>query len=40
MPGCEIPPRQKPANDNGYFEQLTKAMFQAGFSWQVINNNR
>ncbi|MFQ5855361.1 MAG: DNA-3-methyladenine glycosylase I [Anaerolineae bacterium] len=33
-----IPPRQKPANDNGYFEQLTKAVFQAGFSWKVVNN--
>ncbi|MFQ5341535.1 MAG: DNA-3-methyladenine glycosylase I [Anaerolineae bacterium] len=38
MPGYEIPPQRKPANDNGYFEQLTKAVFQAGFSWQVINN--
>lgn len=38
MPGYEIPPQQKPANDNGYFEQLTKAVFQAGFSWKVINN--
>lgn len=38
MPSYEIPPRQKPANDDGYFEQLTKAVFQAGFSWQVVNN--
>lgn len=38
MPRYEIPPREKPANDNGYFEQLTKAVFQAGFSWQVVNN--
>lgn len=34
----EIPPRQRPADDNGYFELLTKAIFQAGFSWQVIKN--
>jgi 3-methyladenine DNA glycosylase Tag len=34
----EIPPRKKPANDNGYFEELTKAVFQAGFSWQVIQD--
>lgn len=33
----EIPPRQRPDNDDGYLEQLTKAIFQAGFSWQVIN---
>ena len=38
MPGYEIPPQQKPASDNGYFEQLTRAVFQAGFSWKVINN--
>jgi 3-methyladenine DNA glycosylase Tag len=38
MPGFEIPPRQKPSHDDGYFEQMTKAIFQAGFSWQVIDN--
>lgn len=35
-PGIEIPDRVRPANDDGYFEQLTKAVFQAGFSWPVI----
>jgi 3-methyladenine DNA glycosylase Tag len=35
-PGFEIPPRITPASDNGYFEQMTKAVFQAGFSWQVV----
>jgi DNA-3-methyladenine glycosylase I len=34
----EIPPRKKPADDKGYFEELTKAIFQAGFSWQVIRD--
>jgi DNA-3-methyladenine glycosylase I len=34
----EIPPRKKPANDNGYFEEMTKAVFQAGFSWRVIRD--
>jgi DNA-3-methyladenine glycosylase I len=34
----EIPPRIKPADDNGYLEELTKAIFQAGFSWQVIRD--
>ena len=34
----EVPPQKKPANDNGYFEELTKAIFQAGFSWQVIRD--
>jgi 3-methyladenine DNA glycosylase Tag len=37
-PGFEIPPRTTPADDNGYFEQMTKAIFQAGFSWQVVND--
>jgi DNA-3-methyladenine glycosylase I len=37
-PGFEIPPRVTPADDRGYFEQMTKAIFQAGFSWQVVNN--
>lgn len=37
-PGFEIPPRITPADDNGYFEQMTKAVFQAGFSWQVVND--
>jgi DNA-3-methyladenine glycosylase I len=34
----EIPPRKKPSGDNGYFEELTKAIFQAGFSWRVIRD--
>jgi DNA-3-methyladenine glycosylase I len=34
----EIPPRKKPSGDNGYFEELTRAIFQAGFSWQVIED--
>ena len=34
----EIPPRKRPADDNGYFEELTRAIFQAGFSWQVIHD--
>lgn len=37
-PGFEIPPRVTPAGDNGYLEQMTKAIFQAGFSWQVVSN--
>jgi 3-methyladenine DNA glycosylase Tag len=37
-PGFEIPPRVTPADDNGYLEQMTKAIFQAGFSWQVVND--
>ncbi len=35
-PSMEIPERVRPAGDNGYFEQLTQAVFQAGFSWSVI----
>ncbi len=34
--GYEIPPRRVPAGDNGYLEILTKSIFQAGFSWEVI----
>jgi DNA-3-methyladenine glycosylase I len=34
----EIPPRKKPADDKGYLEELTKAIFQAGFSWRVIRD--
>jgi 3-methyladenine DNA glycosylase Tag len=33
-----IPPRERPADDNGYFAILTQAVFQAGFSWQVVRN--
>ncbi len=36
MPEFEIPPRAVPENDAGYFEKITQAVFQAGFSWQVI----
>lgn len=32
----EIPARQRHASDNGYLEEMTKAIFQAGFSWKVI----
>ena len=31
-----IPPRSVPENDAGYFEKITQAVFQAGFSWKVI----
>ncbi|MCL7454654.1 MAG: DNA-3-methyladenine glycosylase I [Anaerolineae bacterium] len=34
----EIPPRKRPADDSGYFEELTRAIFQAGFSWDVIRD--
>lgn len=34
----EIPPRSVPENDAGYFEKITQAVFQAGFSWQVIRS--
>ncbi len=36
MPRHEIPPRAIPRNDNRYFEVLTQAVFQAGFSWAVV----
>ncbi|MFZ0543968.1 MAG: DNA-3-methyladenine glycosylase I [Candidatus Promineifilaceae bacterium] len=31
-----VPDRAIPPNDAGYFEKITQAVFQAGFSWQVI----
>lgn len=37
-PQYEVPPRAVPANDAGYFEKITQAVFQAGFSWQVIRS--
>ena len=36
MPEFIIPPRSVPENDAGYFEKITQAVFQAGFSWKVI----
>jgi DNA-3-methyladenine glycosylase I len=35
-PCYEIPPRKVPESDSGYLEILTKSIFQAGFSWEVI----
>ena len=34
----EIPPRITPDDDAGYLEELTKAIFRAGFSWRVIRD--
>ena len=35
--GAIVPPRKKPSNERGYFEILSKAVFNAGFSYQVVN---
>ena len=32
----EVPPRATPDNDSGYLDELTKAIFRSGLSWQVI----
>ena len=32
-----IPPRKKPSDEKGYFEILSKAVFNAGFSYEVVN---
>ncbi len=37
MPELIIPPREVPQSDDGYLEQMTKAIFQAGFSWKVVD---
>lgn len=34
----EIPPSITPPGDAGYLEELTKAIFRAGFSWRVISD--
>lgn len=34
----EIPERKRPVDDSGYLEELTRAIFQAGFSWRVIRD--
>ncbi len=31
---CKVEAR--PKNDDGYFEQMAKAVFRSGFNWQVI----
>jgi len=38
MAEYEVPPREVPENDAGYLEKITQAVFQAGFSWQVIRS--
>lgn len=32
----EVPPKLSPQDDSGYLEELTKAIFRAGFSWRVV----
>ena len=32
-----VPPQKKPKGNRGYFEILSKAVFNAGFSYQVVN---
>ena len=32
----KAPPREVPSDDSGYFEILTKAVFQSGFRWSVV----
>ena len=36
--GHETPPYVKPESDDGYLEQLSRAVFQSGFSWAVIRD--
>jgi len=33
-----IPPQEKPIDEKGYFEILSKAVFNAGFSYQVVRS--
>ena len=32
----EVPPKVTPDSDAGYLDELTKAIFRAGFSWRVV----
>jgi len=32
-----VVPKRKPANDNVYFENMCRVIFQAGLNWQVID---
>ena len=36
--GYYVPARRKPKDDNRYYEVLSEAAFQAGFSWEVVRN--
>jgi DNA-3-methyladenine glycosylase I len=38
MPKGGPPPQIKPEGDHQYLEEITKAVFRSGFSWQVIEN--
>lgn len=33
-----IPKKSTPKNDDGYFEVLSKTVFQVGFNWRVVEN--
>jgi 3-methyladenine DNA glycosylase Tag len=35
MPDCKV---TMPKNDDEYFARMTKALFQAGLNWQMIEN--
>jgi 3-methyladenine DNA glycosylase Tag len=38
MPRGVPPPQIKPESDDQYLEEMTKAVFRSGFSWQVVEN--
>lgn len=38
MPQGHSPPQEKPKNDDGYFEEMTKAVFRSGFRWEIVEN--
>jgi len=37
MPECGAPPQVKPKRLGDYLEVMSKAVFQSGMSWQVVN---
>ena len=38
MPKGNPLPQKKPNNDDGYFEEMTKAVFRSGFRWEIVEN--
>ena len=38
MPHAKMEQPPKPENDAGYLEEMTRAVFRSGFSWQVVED--
>jgi len=38
MPKGKPQSQKKPINDDGYFAEMTKAVFRSGFRWEIVEN--